>query len=129
MLEVLLIATGAVLFAALVLAAIVSWDEHEPRAVKRFLGLVVLAPLPFVAVAAVPGEAGQFTGIALLAVAALAALALLVPTGSKHRAERDTPTGRIEYVNPVRPAGKAQNFIDWYGIPRPKTIFHMPNKA
>ena len=96
MLDVLLIATGAVLFAALVLAAIVSWGEHEPRAVKRFLGLVVLAPLPFVAVVATPAQTGQLTGAALLAIVALGALALLIPTGSKHRAERDTPTGRID---------------------------------
>ncbi|MFC1531573.1 hypothetical protein ACFL5T_04950 [Gemmatimonadota bacterium] len=67
MLDVLLIATGTVLFAALVLA-----------------------------VAATPAQTGQLTGAALLAAVALGALSLLVPTGSKQRVERDTSTGRID---------------------------------
>jgi reductive dehalogenase len=92
----LLVVVGAALFAALAWAAVESMEEGETRAAKRLFGLALMVPLPFIAVAAVPGEAGRLTGIFLLAVAALCAFGLLVPTGSKHRAERDTPTARID---------------------------------
>jgi ferredoxin len=92
----LLIAIGAALFAALALAAVVSRSEGEPRAAKRLAGLSLFVSLPFVAVALIPGQAGQLTGIALLSVTAAGAITLLVPTGSKHLAENDTPTTRID---------------------------------
>ncbi len=95
-LDLLLIATGAALFAALVYAAIVSWRESELRAVGRLLGLAVLAPLPFMVVVAMPSQAGAYTGAGLLGVTLLTAFALLVPTRSRHRAERDTPTTRVD---------------------------------
>ena len=95
-LDGILIAAGIALFTILFGTAVVSWREGESRAAKRLFGLSVMAPLPFLAVAAVPGEAGQFTGVSILAVAALGAIAVIVPTGSKHRAERDTPAGRID---------------------------------
>jgi len=95
-LDGILIATGVALFAILFAAAVVSWREDEPRATKRLFGLSLLAPLPFLAVAAVPGEAGQFTGVVLLGLTVLGAIVLLVPTASKHLAERDTPTTRID---------------------------------
>jgi hypothetical protein len=95
-LELLLIAIGAALFAALALAAVVSRSEGEPRAAKRMAGLSLLVSLPFVAVALIPGQAGLLTGIALLSVTAAGAITVLVPTGSRHRAERDIPTTRID---------------------------------
>jgi reductive dehalogenase len=95
-LDGILISTGIVLFAILFGAAVVSLGEDEPRAAKRLFGLSIMAPLPFLAVAAVPGEAGQSTGVVLLLVTLLGVIALLVPTGPKHRAERDTPTTRID---------------------------------
>ena len=96
MLDLVLVGTGAALLAVLAYAAIASSREGEPRAAKRLSGLALMAPLPFLAVAVIPAQAGQFTGVALLVVAALGAIALLIPTGSKHRAEDDTPTTRID---------------------------------
>ena len=92
----ILIATGAVLFTALVYAAIVSWRENESRAVRRLLGLAVLAPVPFLVVAALPSQAGSYTGTGLLGVTLLTAVVLLVPTRSRHRAERDSPITRVD---------------------------------
>jgi len=92
----ILIATGAVLLAALVCAAIVSWRENESRAGRRLLGLAVLAPIPFLVVVAMPSQAGSYTGAGLLGVTLLTAVVLLVPTRSRHRAERDTPITRVD---------------------------------
>lgn len=87
---------GAALFAALAWAAVESIGEDEPRAAKRLFGLALMAPLPFLAVTAVPGDPGRFSGVFLLALIVLGAVALLIPTGSKHLAENDTPTTRID---------------------------------
>jgi ferredoxin len=95
-LDALLIATGATLFAAPALAAIASWRENEPRAAARLLGVAVLAPLPFLVVLAMPSHAVEYTGAGLLGVTLLTAIVFLIPTGSKHRAERDTPTTRVD---------------------------------
>ena len=95
-LDLLLIVVGAALFAALAWAAVESIGEDEPRAAKRLFGLALMAPLPFLAVTAVPGNAGQSSGVVLLGLTVLGAIALLVPTGSKHLAENDTPTTRID---------------------------------
>jgi reductive dehalogenase len=96
MLDGMLIVTGAALFAVLVCAAFVSWREEEPRAVRLLSGLAVLAPLPFLAVLALASPAGEYAGAVLLTATLLTAIVLLVPTGSRHRAERDTPTTRID---------------------------------
>ena len=95
-LDVVLVLVGAVLFAVLAWAAVESVGEEEPRAAKRLFGLALMAPLPFLAVAAIPGDAGRFSGLVLLALTVSGAIALLIPTGSKHLAERDTPTTRID---------------------------------
>ena len=95
-LDLLLVMVGATLFVALAWAAVESFGEGEPRAARRLFGLALMAPLPFIAVTAFPGNAGQFSGVILLGLTFLGAIVLLVPTGSKHRAERDTPTGRID---------------------------------
>ncbi|MGB5673658.1 MAG: hypothetical protein WBO43_03845, partial [Gemmatimonadota bacterium] len=95
-LDLLLVLVGAALFAALAWAAVESIGEDEPRAAKRLFALALMAPLPFLAVTAVPGDAGQSSGAVLLGLTALGAIALVVPTGSKHVAERDTPTRRID---------------------------------
>jgi reductive dehalogenase len=90
--DAILIAAGAVLCAVLVCAAIISWRENEPRAVGRLLGLALLAPLTFLTAAFL----GELTGLVLLALTALSAVALVVPTGYRHRAERDVPTTQID---------------------------------
>ncbi|NNK47666.1 MAG: 4Fe-4S dicluster domain-containing protein [Gemmatimonadetes bacterium] len=95
-LDVLLVVVGAALFTVLAWAAVESVGEGESRAAKRLFGLALMAPLPFIAVTALPGDAGQFSGIVLLTVTVVAAIALVVPTGSNHVAERDTPTVRID---------------------------------
>ena len=95
-LDLLLVLVGVALFAALAWAAVESVSEDEPRAAKRLFGLALMAPLPFLAVTAIPGDAGQSSGAVLLGLTALGAIAIVVPTGSKHRAERDTPTTRID---------------------------------
>ena len=95
-LDLLLVLVGATLFVVLAWAAVESFGEGEPRAAKRLFGLALMAPLPFIAVTAIPGNAGQSSGVILLGLTLLGAIVLLVPTGSKHRAERDTPTGRID---------------------------------
>ena len=95
-LDLLLVLVGTALFAVLAWAAVESVAEEEPRAAKRLFALALMAPLPFVAVTAVPGDAGPFTGVSLLAMTALGAIALVIPTVSKHRAERDTPSRRID---------------------------------
>ena len=95
-LDLLLVLVGATLFVALAWAAVESFGEGETRAAKRLFGLALMAPLPFIAVTAVPGNAGESSGVILLGLTVLGAIVLLVPTGSKHRAEGDTPTGRID---------------------------------
>ena len=95
-LDLLLVLVGAALFAALAWAAVESIGEDEPRAAKRLFAHALMAPLPFLAVTAVPGDAGQSSGAVLLGLTALGAIALVVPTGSKHLAERDTPATRID---------------------------------
>ena len=94
--DLLLAVVGAALFAALAWAAVESVGEGEPRAARRLFALALMAPLPFIAVTAVPGNAGQVSGLVLLALPLLGSIALAVPTGSRHRAERDTPTTRID---------------------------------
>ena len=96
MLDVLLAGAAIALFALLVVASVVSMREGEPRAARRLAGLALVAPVPFFATAAMPAESGDLAGVILLAALSLAALVLVVPTGSKHRAERDIPTRRID---------------------------------
>jgi reductive dehalogenase len=95
-LDLVLIAIGAALFAALVCATVISAREEEPRAGRRLAGLALVTPLPFFAAAAVPGGAGQALGISLLLAIGTGFFVLLVPTSPKHRAERDTPAARID---------------------------------
>ena len=57
-LDLLLVLVGATLFVALAWAAVESFGEGEERAAKRLFGLTLMAPLPFIAVTAVPGNAG-----------------------------------------------------------------------
>lgn len=96
MLGALLVGTGIALFAVLAGSSVVSVREGEPRAAGRLAGLAFMAPIPFLAAAALPAGAGDVAGVILLAALSLAVLALLVPTRSKHRAERDMPTRRID---------------------------------
>lgn len=90
------IATGAVLFAALLWAAAVSWHEGEPGAGRRTLLLAFLlpAPLMILGLADFPNR-DLFLG-ALLGVLALTAVAFLIPTGQPHLGQDDTPRTRID---------------------------------
>ena len=96
LMDVLLYGTGAAAFVWLGFSAFVSWREGEPRAAGRLALLAVLLPVPYLAVVLLPGSAGTFTGAVILALTLAAVALLLVPTGSKHRAERDTPTTRFD---------------------------------
>ena len=95
-LDALLYGSGAALFVWLGFSSFVSWREGEPRAAGRLFLLTLLLPLPYLAVVVLPGTAGATTGAVILLLTLAGAGAVLVPTGSKHRAERDTPTTRFD---------------------------------
>ena len=94
--DVLLYGTGAALFVWLGFSSFVSWREGESRAAGRLFLLTLLLPLPYLAVVLLPGTAGATTGAVILLLTLAGAAALLIPTGSKHRAVRDTPTTRFD---------------------------------
>ena len=94
--DALLYSTGAVLFVWLGFSSFVSWREGEPRAAGRLFLLTLLLPLPYLAVVVLPGTAGATTGAVILLLTLAGAAALLIPTGSKHRAVRDNPTTRFD---------------------------------
>ena len=94
--DVLLYGSGAALFVWLGFSSFISWREGEPRAAGRLFLLTLLLPLPYLAVVLLPGTAGATTGAIILLLTLAGAAALLIPTGSKHRAERDTPTTRFD---------------------------------
>ena len=95
-LDVLLYGSGSILFVWLGFSAFVSWREGEPRAAGRLLLLTLLLPLPYLAVVLLPGSAGTTTGTIILVLTLVGAATVLVPTGAKHKAERDTPTKRFD---------------------------------
>ncbi len=95
-LDALLYATGSGLFVWLGFSAFLSWREGEPRAAGRLTLLALLLPWPYLAIVLLPGSAGTFTGTAVLALTFGGAVLLFFPTGSKHRAEHDTPTNSFD---------------------------------
>ncbi|MCL7971918.1 MAG: hypothetical protein M8866_07490, partial [marine benthic group bacterium] len=117
-LDVLLYGSGAALFVWLGFSSFVSLREGEPRAAGRLLLLTLLLPLPYLAVVLLPGSAGATTGTVILAMTLIAAAAVLIPTGAKHRAERDTPTTRFDerdvMFSRVRLVPGSKRFAEYY---------------
>ncbi|MBK5097628.1 MAG: 4Fe-4S dicluster domain-containing protein [Gemmatimonadetes bacterium] len=117
-LDVLLYGSGAALFVWLGFSAFVSWREGEPRAAGRLLLLTLLLPVPYLAVVLLPGSAGATTGTVILTLTLFAAAFVLIPTGSKHRAERDTPTTRFDerdvMFSRVRLVPGSKRFTEYY---------------
>jgi ferredoxin len=117
-LDALLYGSGAALFVWLGFSSFVSWREGEPRAAGRLLLLTLLVPLPYLAVVLLPGSAGATTGTVMLALTLAAAAVVLVPTGARHRAERDTPTTRFDerdvMFSRVRLVPGSKRFTEYY---------------
>ena len=117
-LDALLYGSGAALFVWLGFSSFVSWREGEPRAAGRLLLLTLLLPLPYLAVVLLPGSAGATTGTVILALTLAAAAVVLVPTGARHRAERDTPTTRFDerdvMFSRVRLVPGSKRFTEYY---------------
>ena len=99
------ITTGLLLAGFLLIFAVVSLTEQEPRAARRAFLLALLLPMPYLVV----GAAGLFyqtttlavAAVVLLVATALAALALFLPLGvsrasSRLSLEDDAPQGRID---------------------------------
>ena len=97
-LDVLLYGSGAALFVWLGFSSFVSWREGEQRAAGRLLLLTLLLPSPYLAVVLLPGSAGVTTGTVILALTLVATALVLIPTGARHRAERDVMFSRVRLV-------------------------------
>ncbi|MEA3334399.1 MAG: reductive dehalogenase domain-containing protein [Chloroflexota bacterium] len=90
------ILTGLGLACAMVLFAIVSWSEAEPRAAGRALLLAFLLPLPYLAVLLVPSPVQNIIAWLLVGLTLGAGLFFLLPIGNDLAKPQDTPRKRFD---------------------------------
>jgi reductive dehalogenase len=87
---------GAVIAGIMLCAAIVSLHEREWTAARRAFALFVLLPIPYFAAGLMQFQYHTQFAAGLIALTGVAALILLVPTGSRHKSEDDVPRARID---------------------------------
>ncbi len=95
--NVIAIGVGVVVGLLMLLVAIISLAEGEPRAFRRSLVAAILLPLPFIAAGLVGFSINSgVPGLVLLIASIAATVTILLPFGNNYPEANDTPAGRFD---------------------------------
>ena len=109
---------ASLIFIVMMISAIVSFQEKEPLATKRFFALAILLPLPYLFLAFIRFDFQEVASLALLAITSVSVLIGLIPFGKSKVYKQEVPTKRIDERdtmfsrNELKPG--TENFIDFY---------------
>lgn len=94
--RLLTLVIGLVLLSGMLIFALASKRENEPRAVRRALLLALALPLPYLLVAIIPFRQQIIISALLVLITVLAAVVLAFPAASRTMEENETPHSRFD---------------------------------